>query len=236
MPSLTRAGASLVMRSENAKTGDMHITYAAMNTCPDTCPLGVSGTCYAMSGPISLYARKLAAEAEAGAPCDTIANVVHLIEQLIARIEAGKTPARPLRLFGFGDLHCQDCANKLASVCDSYRTRTGAMVWGYTHHWRTVDGPIRHYVLASVESSAGAKKARARGYVPARVFAELPDGQKPFSEDGLTYVPCPEQMGRIASCADCQLCAKTDLLRNRNMAIAFAAHGTRARVLKGMLG
>jgi hypothetical protein len=89
-------------------------------------------------------------------------------------------------------------------------------------------------MLASCETAAGAAEARARGYVPARVFATLPSDGRAFQENGTRWIPCLEQT-RGRPCVECRLCFDDGALERRGAGIAFAAHGNRTNALKRKL-
>ncbi len=71
-----------------------------------------------------------------------------------------------------------------------------ASTWtGYTHAWRTCAPSFRHYLMASVETTADASNAWCAGW---RTFRHAPDAQATASE-----VYCPSD---VTPCASCGLC------------------------------
>jgi hypothetical protein len=226
---LRAPGVLLVPRSHNAKLGPVAALYVAHQSCPPSCPLLSSRICYGLSGNVGVHARRLQREA-AGQ------DHVVLARNVAQAIDAAPTD-RPLRLFVVGDAHCVECATVIAAAARRYQARGGpqARVWGYTH----VDAPAAIWqglaVLRSVETADAAEHAAAHGYAVARVVTAFPDGPHAWREGGLRYLPCPEQTGRRRTCADCRLCWDTERLRRQGMAIAFAAHGPRARTFPQLL-
>lgn len=139
-----------------------------------------------------------------------------------------------LRLPVSGDLSTPSAIKPVAAAVDDWLDRGGAGVWGYTHGWRRVRreawGTVS--VLASVETIADAKKAIKRGYAPAIVVADFPNGPRAWFEDELRIIPCPEQTLGV-TCDECQLCFNDTALLDRNAVVAFKAHGqTKKRALK----
>ena len=45
----------ITLKSNNAKTGKIPVTTSDARTCPDSCPLKLSKTCYAKSGNLNLH-------------------------------------------------------------------------------------------------------------------------------------------------------------------------------------
>ena len=138
----------------------------------------------------------------------------------------------PLRLHVVGDSPTNAAAAPIAAAC---ATRTGP-TWGYTHFWRTVDRATWGSVsmLASCERPSDVGQAWERGYAAALVVADFPGAGRFEAGPGVMAVPCPEQTGRVATCDECRLCWRDDLLVNR-VAVAFKAHGTRRRRVLAML-
>src|SRR5262249_47905792 len=125
-----------------------------------------------------------------------------------------------------GDAPSDEAALPIAEAC---RARPGP-AWGYTHFWRVVD---RHQwdgvsMLASCERPADVLAARSREYAAALIVPAFPSPTR-FTIDGVDVVPCPEQTGRVTSCADCRLCWRDDLLRAARVAIGFTPHGSQHR-------
>ncbi len=148
----------------------------------------------------------------------------------------GLARGRPLRLFQSGDARTEGAARILARASREWRRHGGAEVWGYTHSWRDVSADAWRgaSMLASVESLALAREARARGYAAARIVPDLPSDGKAWSEGGQKWIPCPEQT-RGVPCVACGLCFDAGTLASRGAGIAFGAHGMRKNSLKRRL-
>ncbi len=99
-------------------------------------------------------------------------------------------------------------------------------MWTYTHRWRSIPRDAWPWVsvLASVETPSELAEARRRGYVAAITVPAYPDGPRAFRIGGALAIPCPAEVGRM-TCAQCGLCMDDERLRERGLAIAFAAHG-----------
>jgi hypothetical protein len=80
-------------------------------------------------------------------------------------------------------------------------------------------------VLASCETEEEVLLARSRGYATAMVVEEHA-GDRRHRRGRLNLLPCPSQT-RGVTCADCGLCMDDGFLRNRNLTITFAVHGSR---------
>jgi hypothetical protein len=56
---------------------------------------------------------------------------------------------------------------------------------------------------------------------------------KPYKLDnGMTAIPCREQVGVSESCTSCRLCFKDDVLKRTNSVIVFETHGQQVRKAK----
>jgi hypothetical protein len=219
-----------VARSENQKLGGVSVTMAAIASCGD-CPLRNNG-CYAQDGHVGMMTRRMDAHVrEAG-----------LSQQDIADAEAlaidGIWSGLPLRIHVSGDCDSNETAQTVSGAADRYSKRNGQPTWTYTHSWRKVArkswGQVS--VLASCETPDEAVEARAQGYAPAIVVDAFPDGKKAWDlGNGLKAMPCPEQSGAALSCVDCKLCWNDEKLQKRNLAIAFAIHGSGAKKARTVL-
>lgn len=88
---------------------------------------------------------------------------------------------------------------------------------GYTHRWRECSQGYAAFLMASCETAADVRDARARGW---RAFSTL-------QTDGA--IECPSARG--VKCADCRLCAGTD--HARAPSIWIAPHGSASRSVPG---
>jgi hypothetical protein len=202
-------------------------------TCPDNCAFK-TGACYVMSGITGITGRKLDAAAHGLTADQVIAEEARLIDGAFhgRRIpQDGARGGRDLRLHVGGDVGSVLGARLLAGAAGRWRDRGGGAVWTFTHAWRDVPreawGPIS--VLASVERPEDIQAARAVGYAAAIVVDKFPS-ERAFSVPGSSakIVPCPAET-RGTTCVECRLCLDADKLLERNVVIAFEAHGPMAR-------
>lgn len=224
--------AGAVEHSKNSKVGDVSATYVALKSCPTSCPLRGEG-CYAELGKVGMYVRRLDRNA-AGQDVDG---------RDMARAEAREIDSlsgkRALRLHVSGDSRTFVNARIVANAAERYMARGGQKVWSYTHAWRDVAreawGAVS--VLASCESLDDAAQALDEGYAPAVVVDAHPaDGKASrVNAHGIKLIPCPAQTRDDVTCADCKLCWNDDMLRSRRAAIAFAAHGPKAKQVRTLV-
>jgi len=237
--------AKFVGDSANAKISPakhkVSATYASIKaSCPSTCKLRDNG-CYAQSGPIAIYLRKL----DNNAPNFTADSTA---EQEAAAIRAsfkgGKIPqdgakgGRDLRLHVFGDATTIKAAMALGEAARNWREREGGDVWTYTHAWKNVPRTAwgsSVSVLASIDDMSEAVGAVAQGYAPAVVVSEHKNGNKVYSEGGIKWIPCVAQVTDL-KCTECRLCFKADMLASKGYGIAFSSHGSgKAKINKRLL-
>jgi hypothetical protein len=209
-------------------------TYASIAaTCSEDCPFkrakdGTPGGCFIDA---EHFTRKLVAELDAGAVGKKAVDVAREEAGEIDRVwprgipQDGARGGRDLRLHVGGDVFDERSARILSGAAARWIGRGGGRVWTYTHSWRRIPAqafwPIS--VLASVEQPSQIAAARRRGYVPSLVVDRFPDGKRPFSFGGTTFIPCPaETLGK--TCVECRLCLDADL-RGNNQGIAFQVHG-----------
>lgn len=205
-------------RSANEKTGPMPtISRPIEKTCPSTCPflpkaLGGNGKCYA-NGRINGTVRKLASDMS--------------LDAAEEKIRAGmKRDGKYLRDRVVGDVALPDGGvdvDYLLDVAELGR-RLGLTAYGYTHAYDdfTPDQLLAvadsGYVLnASCNTVEDIERAVALGMPTTYAGDDLEDGE---IVAGRRIVTCPEQTGRVASCAECGLCAKP----NRAATVRFLIH------------
>jgi hypothetical protein len=143
----------------------------------------------------------------------------------------GARGGRDLRLHIGGDVPDEASARALAGAAARWIARGGGRVWTYTHSWRTI--PARAWwpisVVASVETPDDADRARARGYTPAAVVTDFPDGKRQFQFGAGSLLPCPaETLGK--TCVACRVC-----LDGTDTGIAFKVHGRDAQTVREQL-
>ena len=228
---MTNKVATVVEDSKNEKTGVMSATYTPYQTCPDTCMMkptvladgGFDKTpCYACMDFVGITMHRIT-RAAVDVPLTQIAKqecngIDSLTGKNILRLKVG------------GDTPNTRYAKSLAKSCDGYRAKHGQATYGYTHNWNAIPraafGGIS--ILASCDSVADIGKAKARGYATATVVSEFPNGAKSFALGGHQLIPCPNQINKAVTCSTCKLCCHDDKLRNRDISIAFRAHGRQA--------
>lgn len=239
----TLTGAQFIPHSHNRKTGTKEpggrvaATYASIKaTCPTSCELRKSRTCYAMSAFVGVHVSRL------DKTNFTAIKVAQQEAKLIRySFNGGPIPqdgargGRDLRLHVAGDCRTKKGATSLGMAARAWRKRGGGAVWTYTHAWRTVPRSAwtEHVkVLASIESVEDVTLAAAQGYNPARVVPEFPNGAKAWLESGIRWIPCPAQTKEEVRCSSCRLCLNE---LPANSGIAFEAHGVSKNRLKSRL-
>lgn len=250
---MSEGGALYVSDSHNTKiSGEMKVdaTYLTLESCPPDCAL--KEVCYADQGKVAMTTRRLAEEfakdvkkKKVGPEKKVAGKATH--SEYLAAAEAraidnaydrGPVPkGRMMRLHVAGDTTTETGAVVIANAIDRWKARGGGKVWSYTHAWKTVRrtawGEVS--VLASMEDPKLAAKARKRGYAPALVVPEFPNGAKSFERDGTTWTPCPAQTKEDVHCTECKLCMNDKRLYEGNRGIAFEAHGVKKNEAKRRL-
>ena len=221
-------------KSDNSKTGEMSATYTPYQTCPDSCMMKPvvddkgeydATPCYACLDLVGFHMRGLTRNAAS-------ADLVQIAAAECSGIDAlsGK---RILRLKVGGDTPSPVYARALAASCKTYTEKHNQPAFGYTHNWKRIGrkafGAIS--MLASCDSIADVGKAKARGYATATVVSGFPQGPKAFTLGGHKLIPCPNQVNDAVQCTDCKLCCNDGMLRERDLTIAFVAHGRKAEEL-----
>jgi hypothetical protein len=204
-------------------------------TCGDDCPFKNNG-CWAQTGFTKFMVDKLDDAAIHVAPLAVIQNMVDKLDDAFGAgcvPQDGKCGGRDLRLMNFGDFVNTAGARLAAGAAARWLERGGGRVFGFTHAWRRIwpeaFGTIS--MVASVESVADVERARRRGYAVAIVVAKFPNRHKAFRLPGssTTFVPCPGETETPTrpkrSCVECRLCMDADALFEKNITIAFEAHG-----------
>jgi hypothetical protein len=223
--------ATVVEKSDNAKTGMMSATYTGYQTCPDTCmmkpKIGPNGEfetspCYASCDFVGITMHRIT-KAAVGA------DLIQIGKQECDGIDSlsGKNI---LRLKVGGDTPNTAYAEMLAKSCETYTAKHGQAAYTYTHNWANIEraafGGIS--ILASCDSITDIPVAKSRGYATATVVSEFPNGAKLFVIDGHKLVPCPNQVNKAVQCTDCKLCCNDSKLRKHDLTVAFVAHGRKA--------
>lgn len=210
----------LTLKSANAKTGPIPVSTTSALSCSDTCPFKDNG-CYAESGPLALHWRAVTA-GDRGLTwpefCDAIAQLPD--GQLWRHNQAGDLP-------GLGD-YINPAAMQL--LIDANRGKRG---FTYTHKPATPENleiiraanAAGFTVNLSANNLAHADTLADTGAGPVVTVLPIDAPAKMTTPAGRPVIACPAQTRDDVSCADCQLCARTD----RPTIIGFLAHGTGAK-------
>lgn len=121
---------------------------------------------------------------------------------------------RAVRFGAYGD-PAYIPAGMLAGIAQAARSHTG-----YTHQWRKLGAPYRHYLMASVDTPSDVREAESLGW---RWFGLVSDARRAPELDA---VLCPADPARGVTCSTCTLCGGS-LTRARSVAIL--PHGPGAR-------
>jgi hypothetical protein len=223
-------------RSQNEKLGSCATTYAEQRSCPVSCVFFDGGGCYAEDGPVGKFVTQplnRAAQAREATPEDIAQAEADAIDALQV-----PEPGWPMRLHTVGDCKTDEAARIVAAAARRWVERGGGPVWTYTHAWQEVQraswGLV--HVLASCETPEDVQQAEWLGYATAITVKEFP-GRKlyrikaEFEEELLDdertrVIPCPAQTTEGVSCSSCRLCMDSDRLREQDLTIGFAIHGT----------
>lgn len=220
---MTKA-ATAVEYSSNSKLGGMSTTYAAIGSCPASCPFLKAKACYGMSGPVMFQWNRL----------DQDASFVAVAKAEAAAIDE-LSGNQDLRIHTVGDCKTDQAAKLVSGAAERFMKRGRRKAFSFTHGWRNVKreswGKVS--IVASCETPADVGLAKKAGYATALVVPEFKQDTA-YEHEGLKVVPCPEQTGRCKSCAQCRLCLQDDKLKAAGVTIGFKAHGPSIRA-KGML-
>jgi len=206
--------------SKNAKTGPIPVTTTQADSCPPSC--GMFAACYAKSGPLAMFWRKVN-DASAGlAWPEFLAQVASLpLGQLWRHNQAGDLP-------GIGD------AIDAPALAEIVSANAGKRGFTYTHkpmgsaaNRRAVADANRggFTVNLSADTLADADRLASLGIGP--VVVVLPSDQvtATTTPEGRKVAICPATIADNVTCASCGICA----LRDRKSIIGFPAHGTSKR-------
>jgi len=215
-----------VEKSQNSKTGEVSVTYAPIQSCPETCPFLDKG-CYAQSGHTSFTLNRLNKNAR-------LKKKTRPID--IAREEAKQIRTlsgdRNLRLHIVGDAKTPKAAEILSRAAKDHSSKADKKVWTYTHAWKEIPrkkwGKIS--VLASCETIDECKDAMKRGY--AASIVRLKPFNHSFEWDGVQMTACPALVNDNTKCDSCGLCLKDQSLLKKKKVICFFPHGSRQNAAK----
>jgi hypothetical protein len=135
------------------------------------------------------------------------------------------------RLHVVGDASNLEAVRIISDAMNRYEARSpnGSMAYTYTHAW---DEPYSvpesawqgARVLASCESDADIKRARAMGYACEITYPQH-IARKIHQRGETVVLPCPNNFNKDVTCSMCMKCADIDLLKTRNWAIGLETHG-----------
>ena len=213
----------LTQISSNIKTGPIPVTTSESSTCPDVCPFKKSG-CYADSGPLQIHWLKVS-KGERGDSLDVLTRQIRSfpVGQVWRHNQAGDLP-------GLSNAIDTD---KLSQIVESNKGRRG---FTYTHK------PCEGDSNQSTSNRAAVRFANREGFTvnlsannmahadrlidlqAGPVVCVVPMDTAPTFETptGRRGVVCPAQQRDDITCANCQLCSRS----NRSIVVGFLAHGT----------
>lgn len=228
-------GAIYVSDSGNTKimgSKKVDATYASIKaTCPDTCSLKDKG-CYAQTSFVGMINSRMNRRARQGSPLNVARAEAKAIDE---SYRGGKVPQdRAMRLHVAGDSRTIAGTRSLNAAVARWKKRGGGDCWSYTHAWAHVPKSewSKVSILASVANVEEVAAARAQGYAPAIVVDHHPsDKTYTLPNSDVKWIPCPNQT-RDVGCTDCRLCFDSNRLFDKNMGIAFAAHGIKKNEIK----
>ncbi len=214
----------ITLKSANAKTGPIPVTTTSADSCPKSC--GQYQTCYAKSGPLAIHWK--AVNSGRGS---TLAKLAAAIKAL---------PAGQLwRHNQAGDLPGKDGAIDTAALQSIVKANVGRRGFTYTHKPMTRENAAAvksankngFTINLSADTIAAADKLKARKLGPVVVVVPMSQRTNFVTPAGHTAVICPAVTHETVSCASCKLCAWVD----RDVIIAFPAHGSKAKQVKSDL-
>ena len=208
----------ITLKSSNAKTGKIPVTTSDSLTCPDSCPLKASKTCYAKSGNLNLHWLKVSDGSRSISFDQLIETIRQLpVNQLWRHNQAGDLP-------GFNETID---SNAMHQLIDANKGKRG---FTYTHKPLNAENAaiikqannqgFTVNVSANNLTQADDYKALNIAPVVAIIGENLPKTFKTAS--GNRVVTCPAQTNEKTSCETCGLCQRSE----RDYIIGFIAHGT----------
>lgn len=209
----------LVLKSRNAKTGDIPVSTTSAETCPSDCPFKGQG-CYAEGYPLKGRWDEVTRGERGGSLSGFVAMVAALPEnQLWRHNQAGDLP---------GDGATIDRGGLLA-IANANKGKRG---FTYTHY-NALDNAENRAAIATANALGFTVNLSANNLAHADALAELGigpvatvlphdfDGRKTTTPNGRMVVQCPATYRDDVTCKTCQLCQ-----RQANRAIVgFPAHG-----------
>ena len=207
--------------SSNGKTGPIPVTTSEASTCPEACPFKKSG-CYADSGPLQIHWLKVS-NGERGDSLDVLARQIRAFPngQVWRHNQAGDLPG----------VSNEIDAPSLAKIVAANKGRRG---FSYTHkpcegeeyssNREAVANANREGFTINLSGNNVAHADNLAALNVGPVVCVVPQATPDvfFTPQGRKGVICPAQQRDDITCANCQLCQRS----NRSVIIGFRPHGT----------
>jgi hypothetical protein len=218
-----RYGATAI--SKNSKVGPTLVTSTSMDSCWEGCPHHYkrNGSCYALFGPQGLYWRKIGNSIGM-----SFMQLFYYLRRHIPRHTvwrhnvSGDLPSRRPDNQDI-DPRFVKVICKLNKQCQSYGFTYTHKPWRkniYTLYYAYENG---FTINVSTDDMDDAVEAYNRSLPTTVTVAH--DTPAQLHHNGVRFVVCPEQTGKMRNCVECKLCYKHD----RKYVIMFRAHGPKAR-------
>ena len=225
----------ITKRSANAKTGRMPVTTTESSSCPTTGP-HINGNCYAKSGfHLRNHWNKVSSQERGGSWSELCEYVSTLKPRQIWRHnqagDLGYTTDEQGRELIRLDL--------LKSLVDANKS-SQAKGYTYTHHKLDYIHNLEAVkyannngftVNASCETLEQVDDAMSKGIPAVCIVDSNTKAKSVKTPEGRIAVVCPAQQQEHITCDTCRLCS----MPKRSMAVAFLAHGNRAKKLNATL-
>lgn len=207
-----------VKKSANVKTGPIPVTYSARETCPESCP-HYRSDCYAEDYYTRMVWDKVPARgADIAGLCANIAAL---------------PPGQLWRHNVAGDLPGTGENVDPATLGEIVAANIGKRGFTYTHktaphnlQWIRHANEWGFTVNLSADNAGHADQLADTGAGPVVCIVPMDTPEKTQTPAGRPIVVCPAQTRDNVTCADCQLCQRS----NRAIIVGFRAHGTRAKI------
>ena len=214
----------LIPNSDNSKLKGMATSISSSDTCPNSCPLKESKSCYAMLGPL-LWHWKKTDSGQFGTDnwdsfCESVKN---LPDNTVFRLNS----AGDLVPNSKGEISHKK-VNKLINALKSKDCS-----WTYTHY--SMDSKKNREIVKKANSEGftinlsadnldEADELKALNIAPVVVIAAIDSPKSFYTPKGNKVVVCPETYRKDIVCKNCKLCA-----RQRSTIVAFPAHGVKKK-------
>ena len=207
--------------SGNSKTGPIPVSTSTRLQCAPDCPFDGAG-CYAQQGPLLLHWRAVT-EGTRGMPWSLfLLAIEHLPDGQLWRHNQA------------GDILNPNTPEGRDQLLQLAKASSGKRGWTYTHHKLKTD--MAHIAILksnflgftvniSCEQEIKADLRIREGHYAIITVPSTETRKSWKTTDGNKVLVCPAQTSANVTCATCGLCQK----RDREMIIAFRAHGTQKR-------